>query len=220
MKGKKKNRYRGVNDSRRPANISKPQRPTIGGGKPEVQKSTIRAKVFAWYDSKSPIVKFAAKFGALMLLFYAFSVTPFCERVFWPANLKANVWISNFILQGLNQHTVVSGDAIKFGTHSFILKRGCDATEPAWLLAAAVISFPAPLWRKLLGVVAGTLLLLVLNLLRVISLFFVVRNHPSLYDTLHLTLFPAVFIVLAMIIWGGWVVWAGEGNRLKTDAKI
>jgi exosortase/archaeosortase family protein len=160
------------------------------------------------YDGKNPIFKFALKFGALMLLFYALSVAPFCERVVWPANLQANARISNWILQGLHQNTSVTGDTIQSKTFSFVIKRGCDATEPVWLLAAAVVSFPAPWRRKLPGIVAGTLLLLGINLVRVIGLFFVGRDHPGLYDVLHLTVFPAVFIILAMIIWVGWVEWA------------
>ena len=209
MKGEKKAQHTGANGSRRPV-----------GGKPAPQKNTIRAKVFAWYGSNSPIFKFAIKFGALMLLFYALLVTPFCERVVWPANLKANAWISNFVLQGLNQHTTVAGDTINSEGFSFVIKQGCDATEPVWLLTAAVISFPAPLRRKIIGILAGTLLLLGINLLRVVGLFFVGRDHPGLYDTLHLTVFPAVFVILAMIIWVGWVEWAVGRDRLKTDAKI
>jgi exosortase/archaeosortase family protein len=157
---------------------------------------------------KRPIIMFALKFGALMLLYYALSMTPFSERVFWPVNLHANAQASNWVLQGLRQNTSVTGDTIHSKTFSFVIKRGCDATEPVWLLAAAVISFPAPLWRKLTGLVAGTVLLLGINLLRVVGLFFVGRDHPGLYGALHLTVFPAVFIVLAMIIWAGWVEWA------------
>jgi hypothetical protein len=28
-----------------------------------------------------------------MLLYYALGMTPFSERVFWPANLQANAWL-------------------------------------------------------------------------------------------------------------------------------
>jgi exosortase/archaeosortase family protein len=85
---------------------------------------------------------------------------------------------------------------------------------------AAVIAFSAPLGRKLIGLLAGTLLLLGINQLRVVALFFVGRYHPGLYHTLHLTLFPAVFIILAMILWVGWAEWTMGRDRLKADAKI
>jgi exosortase/archaeosortase family protein len=207
VKGEKKVRRPGANGSRPSAGIAKPPRAAIAGGKPAQQKNTIQTKVFAWYDGKSPIFKFALKFGALMLLFYALTVTPFCERVLWPANLQANAWVSNWILQCLNQHTIVAGDTIRTEKYAFVIKRGCDATEPVWLLMAAVISFPAPFRRKLIGILVGTLLLLGINQLRVVALFFMGRDHPGLYDTLHLTVFPAVFIILAMILWVGWVEW-------------
>lgn len=172
-----------------------------------------------WYDGKGPIFRFAIKFGALMLLFYAVSMTPFCERVFWPANLRANAWISNLVLRGLQQRTSVAGDTIQAENYAFVIKRGCDATEPICLLAAAAIAFAAPIRRKIIGILAGTLLLLGLNQLRVVALFFVGRDHPGLYDTLHLTVFPAVFIILAMILWVGWVEWTMGRDRLKTNAS-
>ena len=153
-----------------------------------------------------------------MLLYYALEVTPLCERVFWPINLRANAWASNLILSGLQQHTTVTGNTIKSDNLTFVIKRGCDATEPIWMLAAGVIAFPAPLLRKLVGILAGTMLLLGINLLRVVGLFFVRRDHPGIYDTLHLTVFPAVFIMLAFVIWYGWVEWTVGGG--KGDAKI
>ena len=176
--------------------------------------------IAAWYDSKRPIFKYALKFGALMLLFYALSETPYCKQVFWPANLQVNAWVANGILNGLRQHTSLTGDTIKTEKYAFVIKRGCDATEPVCLLAAAMIAFSAPLWRKLIGILAGTLFLLVINQLRVVALFFVGRDYPGLYDTLHLTVLPAIFIILAMILWVGWVEWTMGHDSLKTDAKI
>jgi exosortase/archaeosortase family protein len=178
-----------------------------------------KAPIAVWYDGKSPIFKYALKFGALMLLFYALSETPYCERVFWPANLRANAWVANGILRGLQQHTYVASDTIQAGNYAFVIKRGCDATEPVCLLMAAVVAFSAPFGRKLIGILAGTLLLLALNQLRVVALFFVGRDHPSLYHTLHLTVFPAVFIILAMILWVAWVEWTVGRDRFKTNAS-
>jgi exosortase/archaeosortase family protein len=171
-----------------------------------------------WYKSKSPIFKYAVKFGALMLLFYALLETPYCKRVFWPANMQANAWVANRILHGLRQHTRLAGDTLNAENYAFVVKRGCDATEPVCLLVAAVTAFSAPLERKLIGMVAGTVLLLGLNQLRVVALFFVGRDYPGLYHTLHLTVFPAVFVILAMIVWVGWVEWTAGRDRLKTDA--
>ena len=155
-----------------------------------------------------------------MFLFYALAVTPFCERVFWPGNMQANAWAANWALQRLHQKTSVAGNTITANRFSFQVARGCDAAEPVWLLTSAIIAFPAGFWRKLMGIVAGTFVLLVINLLRLVILFFVARNHPGLYDTLHEVLLPAVFIMLAIIMWGGWVFWGTGCNQFITDAKI
>ena len=172
----------------------------------------------AGHDGKMPILKFAVKFGAIMLLFYALAETAYCQRVFWPANMQANAWVSNWILCGLQQHTQAAGDTIKTGNYAFVVKRGCDATEPVWLLAAAMIAFPARWRQKLLGIFLGASLLLAINQLRIVCLFFVGRYDPDLYDTMHLTVFPAIFVVLAMLLWAGWAGWTAGNKRVKTDA--
>jgi exosortase H (IPTLxxWG-CTERM-specific) len=175
---------------------------------------------FAWYDSKKPVIKYALKFGTLMLLFYAVSVMPFCERVFWPLNLQANAWMANGILNGLRQHTQLIGDTIRTESYAFVVKRGCDATEQAWLFVAAVVAFPVSWRRKVTGVLLGTLLLLILNQARIVALFFVGRGYPEMYDSMHLTLFPAMFVVMAMMLWVAWMRWTSVPERSNTDAQI
>ncbi len=132
--------------------------------------------------------------------------------------MRANGWVANEILWGMQQHTTLTADTITAGNYVFEIKRGCDATEPICLLVAAVMAFSAPLWRKLMGMVAGTLLLFGLNQVRVVALFFVGRDYPGFYHNLHLTVFPAVFVMRAMILWVGWVEWATGSDRLKTEA--
>lgn len=173
----------------------------------------------ARHDGKMPILKFASKFGAFMLLFYALAETPYCQQVFWPANLQANAWVANSVLHAFQQHTSVAGATINTDQYQFVIKRGCDATEPVCLLVAAVAAFPAPFPRKLVGMLAGTLFLLTINQLRVVALFFVGRDLPHLYHPLHLTVFPAVFVVLALSIWAVWAQWTVERNRSPVDVK-
>jgi hypothetical protein len=36
---------------------------------------------------------------------------------------------------------------------------------------------------------------------------------------LHLTVFLAVFVVLALVIWAGWAQWTVGRNRLQADVK-
>ena len=58
------------------------------------------------------------------------------------------------------------------------IRRGCDAVEPTWLLCAAMISFPAPLLHKLWGIVAAIILLQILNLIRIVTLYWIGSTCP------------------------------------------
>jgi hypothetical protein len=46
------------------------------------------------------------------------------------------------------------------------------------------------------------------------------RDLPRFYEPLHLTVFPAVFLLLALVLWVGWVQWAVGREVFKPDAKL
>jgi exosortase family protein XrtM len=90
------------------------------------------------------------------------------------------------------------------------VKRGCDAVEPLVLFCAAVIAFPVSLRRKISGIALGTVVLLVLNLLRIVTLYFVSVHAPRFFELMHVEVWQALFIFLAL---GLWAIWALRSVR-------
>jgi exosortase/archaeosortase family protein len=76
--------------------------------------------------------------------------------------------------------------------------------EPTWLLCAAMISFPAPLIHKLRGMLAAIVLLQILNLVRIITLYWIGLHLPSFFNSAHLELWPTAFIIVAIAFFVGW----------------
>ena len=95
--------------------------------------------------------------------------------------------------------------------------RGCDALDPAAAFVAAVVASPVSVWMKVPGIVVGTLALLLMNLVRVVSLFFVGIHFPSAFEMMHKEVWQASFIVLAVLFWVIWVQWATRGRGPKAD---
>jgi exosortase H (IPTLxxWG-CTERM-specific) len=158
----------------------------------------------SWWRNKRPIWAFTLRFGLLMALFYTLSLLPWADRVAFPAYMHANAAAGSCVLNLLGQETHVDGIAIRSAHFTVNIKRGCDAVEPSWLLAACIVSFPAATVAKLWGTLAGVALLQVLNLVRLVSLFLVGPRWPSLFETLHLEVWPMVFIVAALSLWFIW----------------
>jgi len=160
------------------------------------------------YQIARPIWGFGLRFVGLMLLFYLMVPIEFCDRLLY-AYLAANARLANEILNCLGQDSHVFEVTIRSARFAISVRRGCDAVEPAWLFCAAVISFPAPIGRKLAGMSTGAAFLLLLNLVRIVTLYFIGLHFPLFFGPVHLEVWPAIFVVAAILLWIGWI----EGTR-------
>ena len=175
---------------------------------------SLRERWRAWYASRGPVFRFGLNFGLWLGLFYAILTTPFFDRALY-GYLEANAWLANVVLLGMGQHTQVSEVIIQSQAPPFFsmaIRRGCDAVEPTWLLCAAMISFPAPLLHKLRGMLAAIVLLQVLNLARIITLYWIGIHFPAFFYSAHMEIWPTAFIVAAIAIF---VVWKEKSQQLE-----
>ena len=156
------------------------------------------------------MLRFVLKFGFLLALFYGLSVTSYFDRMLY-SYLEANAWVSNAILHGFGQQTQVSEVTIESPQFAIAIRRGCDAVEPTWLFCAAVLSFRAPLMRKLPGLLAGTVLLQILNLVRIVTLYWIGLYSPDIFEAAHMEIWPTVFIIVAIVLFIGWIEWSRKG---------
>jgi exosortase H (IPTLxxWG-CTERM-specific) len=169
-------------------------------------QSSLKAEWQAWYASKGPILIFGLKFGLLLALLYGLLATTFCDRLLY-SYLEANAWLSNVILNIFGQNTHVSEVTIQSPQFAIAIRRGCDAVEPTWLLCAAILSFPASWRHKILGMLAGIILLQVLNLIRIVTLYWIGVHFPALFNSAHMEIWPTVFIIVAIALFVGWKRW-------------
>lgn len=84
--------------------------------------------------------------------------------------------------------------------------KGCEGTEIMFMLVAAFAAVVMPWRRRLTGLGLGILLVFCLNQVRLLTLFYVYRNEPSLFNLLHGTVGPIVLILcvaLYVLYWMG-----------------
>src|SRR5690606_37441933 len=79
------------------------------------------------------------------------------------------------------------GDILRFsdGLGAVQVLAGCNAVEVCALLAAAILAFPGKLKYGLIGVAAGVLALQTVNLGRIISLLYLARGSPEVFEFFH-----------------------------------
>jgi len=173
----------------------------------------------SWAGGKWPIFKFVGLFAILMAVFYAVTFLPFLNRTALPAlqvlNAKASTVLMNLFGEGARtlETTITSS---RFTVN---IAHGCDAIEPAALFAAAVLAFPVAIRWKLIGLIVGVSTLLVLNLVRIISLFYTGVFWHQAFETMHIDVWQPAFVLLSLFFWVVWALWATKPAAKTADAS-
>jgi exosortase/archaeosortase family protein len=95
---------------------------------------------------------------------------------------------------------------------------GCDGLQPIALYCFAVIASPIP-WRfKLPGLLAGTVALLALNVVRIVTLFWTGIHAPRIFEMLHIDIWQTIFIIAALLLWILWALWAMKRQSVRVHA--
>ncbi|MEM1412679.1 MAG: exosortase H [Pseudomonadota bacterium] len=83
--------------------------------------------------------------------------------------------------------------------------RGCNGVEALIILFSALFAFPAPLKYKVIGFIIGFFAIQGLNLVRIISLFYMGQWSMAAFEWFHLYLWQALIILDALVVWLIWL---------------
>jgi len=152
------------------------------------------------------VIGFLVTSGVLLALYY-FPYAPggAVERAI-AGYLHAYAVVSGGVLRVFERGITVSGADI-VGRYSLRLVRTCDAMDVNILLASAVLSWPGPWRRRLLAAACGVGVVLVVNVARICSLYYVGLHHPSSFAFVHIELWPIVMLAAAVGVFLALVRW-------------
>ena len=85
------------------------------------------------------------------------------------------------------------------------IRAGCNGVEASIVLVSAIIAFPSGWHAKLTGIGIGLLLVQLINLLRVITLFYLGQWNQGLFEWAHLYAWQALIILDVLIIFLVWL---------------
>jgi exosortase family protein XrtM len=133
-------------------------------------------------------------------------------------NARVSAWIANFLTPGSKVAAVDSVLTSELG--SVDISKGCEGVEVAIILAAAMLAYPMA-WRyRLLGIVTGTLFVYMVNLFRILGLYFVISFRSDWFDTAHLGVGQTVIIILAVLYFMGWIEWMSARSAPDSPMKL
>jgi exosortase H (IPTLxxWG-CTERM-specific) len=128
---------------------------------------------------------------------------------------------SGLIIQLFDRDVIAVGNKLLptvAGKEGIEIVAGCNGVEAIIILAAAVFSFPATWRQKLAGFTVGFFAIQALNMVRIISLYYILQWSKIWFDWFHLYLWQALIILDALIVWLLWLRWISRTSQAAAAA--
>ncbi|MET0204297.1 MAG: exosortase H [Casimicrobiaceae bacterium] len=153
------------------------------------------------------MIRFFVLFLLLLALLFGLELTPWAQRWFVEPWTTALARISTSLVTLFDSGVQATGKVIASTSNGFAvsIEAGCNGIEATIVLLAAILAFPAPWKHKLVGVAAGIVAVQGLNVLRVISLFYLGQWNRDVFEWAHLYVWQALIMLDVLVVWLVWV---------------
>jgi exosortase H (IPTLxxWG-CTERM-specific) len=153
------------------------------------------------------MVRFFLAFLIVQGVLFGLELTPWAQQWFvvpWTDTLAR---ISAGIVQWFDSGVLAHGKILQSTRNGFAvsIEAGCNGVEATIVLLAAILAFPAPWKRKLVGLAVGVAAVQGLNVIRVISLFYVGQWNLAIFEFAHRYVWQALIMLDVLIVWLLWV---------------
>ena len=150
--------------------------------------------------------RFAILFVVLLVGLFAFQLTPPGQALVVPwTGLVADT--SAGLIRAFDGDARSVGKALYSERTGFAvtIEAGCNGVEAMLVLLAGILAFPAP-WRlKLIGLAIGVVAIQVLNIIRIVSLFYLGQWDAQWFEWAHLYIWQSLIMLDALIVWLLWI---------------
>lgn len=105
--------------------------------------------------------------------------------------------------QVLAQGTIIYNPLTGFGV---AIRAGCNGVEAVIILAAAMFAFPRAAWQqRFVGFAIGAITIQGLNLIRIISLFYLGQWHRPAFEWAHLYVWEVLIMLDVLVVFLLWI---------------
>ena len=165
-------------------------------------------------QGREPWFRFALIFGVLAVASEVFYYAVALDSEGFQVYLGVLAEISGAFLSLFGSDVTVHGTRISNQSFAVEVAQGCDAIQVCSLLAAAVIAFPVECAAQAPRSGAReSCVLQILNLLRIVTLFWIGTYFSRVFQTAHEVVWPGILITVTIAIWILWVRWETQAAR-------
>lgn len=153
------------------------------------------------------MVRFLLIFVVLITVLFAAELTAPAQQYFvlpWTEMLTKT---AASLLQWADPTVISRGKVLATarGTFAISVEAGCNGIEALIILVAAMLAFPASWRHKIGGILLGAIAVQALNLVRVISLFYIGQWSMPVFHWMHLYAWQALIMLDVLFVWILWI---------------
>ena len=151
--------------------------------------------------------RFLLVFVVLLAVSFGIELTPVAQAWFVTPWTDAVATVSAGLMRMFDAGVTTSGNVIGSTSTPFAvsIEAGCNGVEATLVLVAAMLAFPASWPHRLRGIVVGVAAVQALNVLRVVSLFYLGQWNRDVFEWAHLYVWQALIMLDVLIVWVVWV---------------
>jgi exosortase H (IPTLxxWG-CTERM-specific) len=169
--------------------------------------------------SSRPVRRFLSVFLVTLLVLFVFELTPAGQRYLVIPVTSTIAKASVDLIRTVDDNARASGKVIWNPSNGFgiAIEAGCNGVEASILLIAAILAFPSTWGQKLSGVLFGLVTVHVLNMARIISLFYIGQWDRTLFVWAHLYIWQALIMLDVLIVFLLWLRFVVKKTAAKSE---
>jgi exosortase H (IPTLxxWG-CTERM-specific) len=153
------------------------------------------------------VIRFFVSFVVLQAVLFGLELTPWAQQHLVAPWTNALARISSWLVTVFDPNVMATGKIMRHTVNGFAvsIEAGCNGVEATIVLVAAILAFPASWKHKLAGLAAGIVAVQGLNVVRVISLFYLGQWDRQWFEWAHLYVWQALIMLDVLIVWLVWI---------------
>jgi exosortase H (IPTLxxWG-CTERM-specific) len=165
--------------------------------------------------------RFLLLFVVILVALFAAELTRPVQATFVVPWTDALARISATLITLFDPHVASFGKIVQSTANGFAIsiEAGCNGIEAALILIAAMLAFPAPWKHRAIGIGAGLLAVQLLNIVRVVSLFYLGQWSLRAFEWAHLYLWQALIMIDVLVVWLIWIRTLPPAPRVPLDGE-
>jgi exosortase H (IPTLxxWG-CTERM-specific) len=150
----------------------------------------------------APLQRFAITFTVLLVGLFTLELLGPVQRAVIQPFTASLADVSAALIMPFDDAVTSYGRIIQHRETRFAvsIEAGCNGVEAAIVLIAGILAFPASWKRKLTAIALGFLAIQIMNIARIISLFYLGQWNVDVFMWTHLYLWPVLIMLDVLVV--------------------